>query len=125
MYHYLNLVLTPGKKRNEMLYKHAQLPEHHFGISIYQLILFQVVSGHLGHGVNVLSPVDMESNMELGVKSDLQEMVVDVMDLVGEVQNVFLKDLVEEVLLPKPCFNPQKEGRRCYGNMYNFGSKMS
>ena len=91
------------------------------------LFLFQcLVSGPLGHhGVNVLSPVDMESNMELGVKSDLQEMVVDVMDLVGEVQNVFLKNLVDQVLLPKSCFNPQKEGRRCYGNMYNCGSKMS
>ena len=91
MYHYLNLVLTPGKKRNEMLYKHVQFPEHHFGISIYQLILFQVVSGHLGHGVNVLSPVDMESNMELGGES-----VVDVLRKVeGEEYHVLLEENVQ------------------------------
>ena len=94
MYHYLNLVLTPGKKRNEMLYKLVQFPEHHFGISIYQLISFQVyrpVSGLLGHGVNVLSPVDMESNMELGGES-----VVDVLRKVeGEEYHVLLEENVQ------------------------------
>ena len=37
-----------------------------------------------------------ESNMELGVKSDMQEMVVgDVPEVVGEVLDVWLEDLVE------------------------------
>ena len=94
-------------------------------LNIFLINVQNLVSGLLVLGVDVLRPVDLESNMELGVKSDLQEMVVDVMDLVGEVQNVFLKNLVDQVLLPKSCFNPQKEGRRCYGNMYNCGSKMS
>ena len=57
------------------------------------LFLIQcLVSGPLGHhGVNVLSPVDMESNMELGGESE-----VDVLRKVeGEEYHVLLEDLVQ------------------------------
>ena len=56
-----------------------------FGISIYLCYFFQwIVSGLLGVGVDVLRAVDMESNMDIGVKSDMQEMVVgDVLEVVG------------------------------------------
>ena len=46
--------------------------------------------------VLLLGAVDMESNLELGVQSDMQEMVVgDVPEVVGEVLDVWLEDLVE------------------------------
>ena len=58
-----------------------------------------IVSGLLGVGVDVLSLVDMESNMEVGGQSNMQEMVVgDVPEVVGEVLDVWLEDLVHRVV---------------------------
>ena len=58
-----------------------------------------IVSGLLGVGVDVLSLVDMESNMEVGGQSNMQEMVVgDVPEVVGEVLDVQLEDLVHRVV---------------------------
>ena len=47
--------------------------------------------------MDVLRPVDMgESNMELGVKSDMQEMVVgDVLEVLAQEDHVLLEDLVQ------------------------------
>ena len=55
-----------------------------------------IVSGLLGVGVDVLRAVDMESNMDIGVKSDMQEMVVgDVLEVLAQEDHVLLEDLVQ------------------------------
>ena len=47
--------------------------------------------------MDVLRPVDMESNMDIGVKSDMQEMVVgDVMEVLAQVEDVVLEELVQD-----------------------------
>ena len=46
--------------------------------------------------MDVLRPADMESNMDIGVKSDMQEMVVgDVMEVLAQVEDVVLEQLVQ------------------------------
>ena len=67
-----------------------------FGISIYLCYFFQwIVSGLLGVGVDVLRAVDMESNMDIGVKSDMQEMVVgDVTEVLAQEDHVPYEELV-------------------------------
>ena len=55
-----------------------------------------IVSGLLGVGVDVLRAVDMESNMDIGVKSDMQVLVVgDVMEVLAQVEDVVLEQLVQ------------------------------
>ena len=68
------------------------------GFQYTHIILFQwIVSGLLGVGVDVLRPVDMESNMDIGVKSDMQEMVVgDVTEVLAQVEDVVLEELVQD-----------------------------
>ena len=67
------------------------------GFQSTYIILFQwIVSGLLGVGVDVLRAVDMESNMDIGVKSDMQEMVVgDVMEVLEQEDHVVLEDHVQ------------------------------
>ena len=67
------------------------------GFQYTHIILFQwIVSGLLGVGVDVLRPVDMESNMDIGVKSDMQEMVVgDVPEVLAQEDHVVLEDHVQ------------------------------
>ena len=56
-----------------------------------------IVSGLLGVGVDVLRAVDMESNMDIGVKSDMQEMVVgDVPEVLAQEDHVWLEELVHQ-----------------------------
>ena len=44
--------------------------------------------------MDVLRAVDMESNMDIGVKSDMQEMVVgDVLEVLAQEDHVLLEDL--------------------------------
>ena len=44
--------------------------------------------------MDVLRAVDMESNMDIGVKSDMQEMVVgDVLEALAQEDHVLLEDL--------------------------------
>ena len=46
--------------------------------------------------MDVLRAVDMESNMDIGVKSDMQEMVVgDVPEVPAQEDHVVLEDLVQ------------------------------
>ena len=46
--------------------------------------------------MDVLRAVDMESNMDIGVKSDMQEMVVgDVMEVLAQEDHVVLEDHVQ------------------------------
>ena len=53
-----------------------------------------IVSGLLGVGVDVLRAVDMESNMDIGVKSDMQVLVVgDVPEVLAQVEDVLLEDV--------------------------------
>ena len=79
------------------LFKKSYLSDSNFRNTIFvfqstYIILFQwIAGGLLGDGVDVLSPVDMESNMELGGES-----VVDVLRKVeAEENHVLLEDLVE------------------------------
>ena len=52
------------------------------------------VAGHLGDGADVLRAVDMESNMDIGVKSDMQVLVVgDVPEVLAQVEDVLLEDV--------------------------------
>ena len=68
------------------------------GFQSTYIILFQcIVSGLLGVGVNVLRAVDMESNLELGVQLDMQEMAVgDVPEVLAQVEDVVL-EIVHQV----------------------------
>ena len=61
------------------------------------MISFQwIVGGLLGNGVDVLSLVDMELNMEVGGLSDRLEMGVgDVQEVVDKEHHVLLEDLVQ------------------------------
>ena len=46
--------------------------------------------------MDVLRAVDMESNMDIGVKSDMQEMVVgDVLEVLAQVEDVVLEEFVQ------------------------------
>ena len=46
--------------------------------------------------MDVLRAVDMESNMDIGVKSDMQEMVVgDVLEVLAQVEDVALEEFVQ------------------------------
>ena len=54
------------------------------------------VAGHLGDGADVLRAVDMESNMDIGVKSDMQVLVVgDVLEVLAQVEDVVLEEFVQ------------------------------
>ena len=48
--------------------------------------------------MDVLRAVDMESNMDIGVKSDMQEMVVgDVTEVLAKEDHVLLEDVQDQV----------------------------
>ena len=67
------------------------------GFQSTYIILFQwIVSGLLGVGVDVLRAVDMDTKLDIGVKSDMQEMVVgDVLEVLAQEDHVLLEDLVQ------------------------------
>ena len=67
------------------------------GVQSTYIILFQwIVGGLLGNGVDVLSLVDMELNMEVGGLSDRQEMGVgDVQEVVDKEHHVLLEENVQ------------------------------
>ena len=52
-------------------------------LNIFLINVQNLVSGLLGVGVDVLRAVDMDTKLDIGVKSDMQEMVVgDVLEVV-------------------------------------------
>ena len=63
-------------------------------LNIFLINVQNLVSGLLGVGVDVLRPADMESNMDIGEKSDMQEMVVDVPEVLAQEDHVWLEELV-------------------------------